>query len=189
MTQLEKLIKRRKEETHQMNKKFMEDTKSSETLIIILKAHLYIERELTNMLTETIIDYKVIRTATFRQKLDLANSMGLIDVYYGAISKVNSIRNCYAHNIEYSFGEKELEDLLSTLTKEDKNDFLNDYAKWRELLFDNSISEFNFKTQLILNDIWFCMVTSRLTAKKSMQLRLEEKELETLSQYDKKDGK
>lgn len=185
----EKLIKRRKDETKQINKKFISDTKSTEILIIILKAHLYVERELTNMLTETIIDYKVISTATFRQKLDLANSMGLIDGYYGAIGKVNSIRNGYAHNVDYNFGEKELDDLLSTLPKEDKEDYINDYAKWKELLYDNSISEFNFKTQLLLNNIWFCMVTNRIMAKKAIQLRLEEKEIETLSHYVKEDEK
>lgn len=185
MAKIEELIKRREKEPTEMNKKFMEDTKSSEILIIILKAHLYIERELTNMLTETIIDYKVISTATFRHKLDLANSMGLINENYGSVGKVNSIRNGYAHDIDYNFGEKEFEDLVSTLPKEEKNDFLNNYAKWKGWLYDNSIPEFNLKTQFLLNEIWFCMVTNRIMAKKSIQLRLEEKEIETLSRYNK----
>lgn len=180
----EELIKRREKEPKEMYKKFMVDTKSSEILIIILKSHLYIERELTNMLTETIIDYKVISTATFRQKLDLANSMGLINENYGAIGKVNSIRNSYAHDIDYNFGEKEFEDLISTLPKLDKDDYFNDYVNYKNLLYDNSISEFNFKTQFLLSNIWFCMVTNRIMAKKAILLRIEEKELETLSHYN-----
>lgn len=180
---MEKLIKRREVEPKEMNKAFMNDTKSSEILIIILKAHLYIERELTNMLTETIIDYKIISTSTFRQKLDLANSMGLVDGYYGVLGKVNSIRNSYAHSVDYGIGEKEFEDIISTLTKEDKDDFLNEYQHWKTVLYDGSIPEFNFKIQLLLSNIWFATVTSRLTAKKAIELRLKEKEIETLSKY------
>lgn len=180
---MEKLIKRREFEHKEMNKAFMTDTKSSEILIIILKAHLYIERELINMLTETIIDYKIISTSTFRQKLDLANSMGLVDGYYGVLGKVNSVRNGYAHNVDYKFGEKEFEDILSTLTKEDKDDFLNEYQCWKDMLYDNSIPEFNFKIQLLLSNIWFATATCHLTAKKAIELRLKEKEIETLSKY------
>ncbi|MCS6130431.1 hypothetical protein FDA33_17720 [Clostridium botulinum] len=180
---MENLIKRREVEPKEMNKAFMNDTKSSEILIIILKAHLYIERELIEMLTETIIDYKIISTSTFRQKLDLANSMGLVDGYYGVLGKVNSIRNGYAHNVNYRFGEKEFEDIISTLTKEDKDDFFNEYQFWKNFLYDGSIPEFNFKIQLLLSNIWFATVTCRLTAKKSIELRLKEKEIETLSKY------
>lgn len=73
----------------------MKDTKSNEILIIILKAHLYIERELIKILTDTIIDEKVLKGTTFRQTLDLANSMGLIEGIYGTLGKVNSIRNAW----------------------------------------------------------------------------------------------
>lgn len=186
---MEKLISRRVVEPKEIYKAFMNDTKSNEMLIIILKAHLYIERELTNMLTETIIDYKIISTSTFRQKLDLANSMGLIDGYYGALGKINSIRNNYAHSIDYTIGEKEFEDIISTLTKEDKKDFLEDYQNWKPYLYDGSIPEFNFKIQMLLGNVWFATVTSRLTAKKSIELKLKEKEIETLYKYTKDEEK
>lgn len=186
---MEKLMKIRSDESIEMNKAFMKDTKSSEILIIILKAHLYIERELINMLTETIIDYKIISTSTFRQKLDLANSMGLVDEYYGVLGKVNSIRNNYAHSIDYEVGEKEFEDIISTLTKKDKDDFFNEYQYWKTHLYDGSIPEFNFKVQLLLSNIWFATVTCRLVAKTSIELKLKEKELETLSKYTKNEEK
>ena len=186
---MEKLISRRVVEPKEIYKAFMNNTKSNEMLIIILKAHLYIERELTNMLTETIIDYKIISTSTFRQKLDLANSMGLIDGYYGALGKINSIRNNYAHSIDYTIGEKEFEDIISTLTKEDKKDFLEDYQNWKPYLYDGSIPEFNFKIQMLLGNGWFATVTSRLTAKKSIELKLKEKEIETLYKYTKDEEK
>lgn len=92
-------------ESKQLNKKFMQDTKSDDILVIFLKAHLYIERELIKILTETIIDENILKSTTFRQKLDLANSMGLLDGYYGVLGKINSIRNNFAHNIDYKFDE------------------------------------------------------------------------------------
>ena len=180
---IQELIQRRERKTKDLNKRFMSDTKSNEILIIILKAHLYIERELANMLTETVIDYKVISTATFRQKLDLANSMGLVEGLYGPVGKVNSIRNGYAHSIDYAFEEKDFEDLLSTLTKDDRDDYVNEYEKWKAMLYDGSFSEFNFKTQLLLSNIWFSMSSCRLKAKDFLMIRLKEKELETLSAY------
>lgn len=175
-------IKRAKE-SKQVNKKFMQDTKSDDILVIILKAHLYMERELIKILTETIIDESILRSATFKQKLDLANSMGLLDGYYGVLGKVNSIRNNFAHNIDYKFDEKIYEDLLSTLTKIDKDDFLSEYEGWKNMLYDGTIPEFNFKLQLLLSNIWFALVSCRATAKEAIELKLKEKQLETILKY------
>lgn len=48
--------------------------------------------------------------------------MGLLDEYYGPPGKVNSIRNNFAHNVDYKLDEKIYEDILSTLTKIDKDE-------------------------------------------------------------------
>lgn len=170
-------------ESRKVNKFFMQDTKSDDILIVILKAHLYMERELIKTLTETIIDENVLKSTTFRQKLDLANSMGLLDEYYGTLGKVNSIRNNFAHNINFKFDEKTYEDLLSTLTKVDKDDFLSEYERWKNMLYDRTVPEFNFKLQLLLSNIWFGLVSCRATAKTAIELRLKEKEIETISKY------
>lgn len=166
-----------------INRDFMKDTKSNEILIIILKSHLYIERELIKILTETIIDQKILKGTTFKQKLDLANSMGIIDGFYGSLGKVNSIRNSYAHDLDFTIDEKIFEDLLSTLPKEDKDDFLSEYDTWKAFFYDGSIPEFNFKMQLLLNNIWFALVSCRVHAKAAIELRLKEKEIEKLSKY------
>jgi len=131
----EKILDERSKEVKKINKKFMSDTKSSEILIVILKAHLYIERELIKALTETIIDEKILKNTTFVQKLELAKSIGIIDDIGGALNKVNSIRNGYAHDIDYVFDEKIFEDLLSTLNKEDKDDFCSEYEHWKAWLY------------------------------------------------------
>lgn len=179
----ETMEKVKSKEIKESFKSFMEATKSSEILIVILKAHLYLERELILALTESIVDDKILQGTTFRQKLDLAHSIGMLNDIYGALGKVNSIRNSYAHDIEYVFKEKDFDDLLSTLTKEDKNDFLSVYDEMKIVFFDNTIPELNFKLQVLLSDIWFSLVGCRNFAKKSIEIKLMEKEIETMQKY------
>jgi uncharacterized protein with von Willebrand factor type A (vWA) domain len=161
---------------------FLAKTKSNEILVVVLKGHMYIERELTNLLTETILDEKVLENTTFRYKLELVYSMNLITKYYGSIKKVNDIRNNYAHKFDYEFGENEFNDLVSTLPKEGKKRFLDNYSKGM-IKFDNSIPEFNFKTQLLLHKIWLDVIVSQSIAKKSLIIKMEEKEIEVNRKY------
>ena len=179
----EKVEFEQKEEAKRIYKAFMQATKSNEILVVILKAHLYMEQELICALTETILDEKVLSGTTFRQKLDLAHSIGIIDEIYGALGKVNSIRNSYAHSIGYVFDENIFEDLLSTLTKSDKDDFISDYEEMKPLFFDGTIPELNFKLQVLLGNIWFALLSCRHFAKRGIELRLQEKDIETKSKY------
>lgn len=179
----EKVEFEQKEEAKRIYKKFIKATKSKEILIVILKAHLYMEQELIRALTDTLLDEKILSGTTFRQKLDLAHSIGIIDDIYGALGKVNSIRNSYAHSIEYSFDEKVFEDLLSTLTKSDKDDFLSDYEEMKPIFFYGDIPELNFKLQVLLGNIWFALLSCRVFAKRGIELRMQEKEIQTKSKY------
>lgn len=183
MNMQEKLREERAKESKEIIKNFLNDTKSEEVLIVVLKAHLYIERELIKLLTESIIDEKILNGTTFRQKLDLANSMGLVEGFYGALGKVNSIRNGYAHNIEYKFNEQIYEDLISTLAKEDKEDFLEEYDEWKTLIYDGKIPELNFKLQILLSYIWFALIIFRIYAKTALEFKLKQKEFETMEKY------
>ncbi len=179
----DKIRAERTKESKETVKRFMNDTRSEELLVVILKAHLYIERELIKALTETILDEKILVATTFRQKLDLANSMGLIDGIYGALGKVNSIRNAYAHDMAYAFDETIYNDLLSTLTKDDKDAFLAEYEDSKAVYYDGTIPELNFKLQMLLNFIWFALASCRVYAKTAIELRLKEKELEIAAKY------
>lgn len=179
----EDLLKDRVEEIKKINIEFMMDTKSNEILVVILKAHLYIERELIKTLTETILDEKILKNTTFIQKLELAKSMGIIDDIYGPLKKVNSIRNGYAHNIGYEFDQKQFDDLISTLTKEDKDQFFEEYENWKKMIYQGDIPEFNFKTQLLLNAIWVSLFSCRVCAKKAIEMRLKVKEIEAIIKY------
>ena len=179
----EKVEFEQKEEAKKLFKDFMKATKSKEILIVILKAHLYMEQELIRALTDTLLDEKILSGTTFRQKLDLAHSIGIVDEMYGALGKVNSIRNSYAHSIEYSLDESIFEDLLSTLTKSDKDDYLSEYEEMKPIFFDGNIPELNFKLQVLLGHIWFALVGCRVFAKAGIELKLQQKELEVQSKY------
>ena len=161
---------------------FMVDTKSKEMLIVVLRTHLYIERELISMLTETILDEKVLQGTNFKNKLDLAHSMGMLGDNYNVLNKINSIRNKYAHYMDYEFDEKEFEDLLSTLSKEDKKAYLEDFVSRRAMFDDKSIPEFNFKAQLLFTSIWVNITVCRAWAKKSVETKLKDKQIKKVTE-------
>lgn len=156
---------------------FIADTKSKEMLIVVLRAHLYIERELISMLTETILDEKVLQGTTFKNKLDLAHSMGMLGDNYNVLNKINNIRNKYAHSMDYEFNEKEFEDLLSTLSKDGKKAYLEDFASRISMFDDKSIPEFNIKSQLLFTSIWVDITICRTRAKKSVETKLKDKQI------------
>lgn len=114
-------------------KDFMEYTKSEDFMGIILRGHLYIENELSILIKNALINPKAIKLPYFSSKLDAAFSMGIIEEkWYGAFKKLNKTRNKYAHDLGYEFTEKDYEDLVSTLSKEDREEFLKD-LKYKDL--------------------------------------------------------
>ena len=90
----------------------------------ILKGHLFIEKTL-----EAAISKKLSKPSgffnkrrTFELKLDLANSMGLLDHnLFSAIKAANNIRNNYSHKDNYSVSIAELNSF--------KYNWTNDQAK------------------------------------------------------------
>lgn len=116
-------------------KDFIEYTKSEDFMGIILRGHLYIENELNTLIKNALINPDAIVLPYFSTKLDAAFSMGIIEErWYGAFKKLNKIRNKYAHDLGYEFTEKDYEDLVSTLSKEDKEEFMKD-LKYKDLSF------------------------------------------------------
>ena len=81
------------------------------------------------------------------------------------------------------FFESIFEDLLSTLTKSDKDDYLSEYEEMKPIFFDGNIPELNFKLQVLLGHIWFALVGCRVFAKAGIELKLQQKELEVQSKY------
>jgi hypothetical protein len=80
----------------------------------ILKAHLYIER-----LIESLIEEKLEKPesffrnqVSFNLKIDLAHSLGILsDRLISPIKSLNSIRNKYAHSLDFQVSFEELNSL------------------------------------------------------------------------------
>lgn len=115
------------DEYKQTIKEFMSYTISEDFMGIILRGHLFIENELSTLIRNVLINPSKIDLPYFSTKLDAAFSLGVIDEqWYGAFKKMNKVRNKYAHDLGYEFTNKDYDDLVSTLSKEAKEEFIED---------------------------------------------------------------
>lgn len=131
-------------------KEFYGKIKNDDTLGIILKGHLIIEKELDDLLKWLIVNDKKMELQFFSAKLNAAYALGLIDQeWYGVFNKFNKIRNDLAHKLDYEFTATEYDNLVKTLSKDAKHDFEND------LDFMSIIAkpeDFTLNPNIILND-------------------------------------
>ena len=131
-----KEIKQFKEELKLAIKEFMKYTESEDYMGVILRGHLYIENELTQLIQKILIKPDKISLPYFSTKLDAAYALGAIDdEWYGAFKKMNKIRNKYAHDLGYEFVEEDFSDLISTLSKDAKYEYVKNLAR-EEILND-----------------------------------------------------
>lgn len=87
--------------------KFMLDTESESILQIILRAHLYIEYELTEILNQILKHPDELGTnLSFNQKLKLLLALDAIPLELKEPLKyMNTLRNNFAHKLDYQFNE------------------------------------------------------------------------------------
>lgn len=98
--------------------KFMEDTESESILQIILRAHLYIEYELTEILNKTLKYPNELGTnINFSMKLKLLLALDAIPPELkDPIKHLNTLRNKYAHELNYQFDERMYDKFYNTLS-------------------------------------------------------------------------
>ncbi len=90
---------------------FIFDTKELDS---ILKAHLFIERLVDSLIEEKLDKPESFlkNQVSFNLKVDLAHSLGVLtDRLVSSIKSLNSIRNKYAHNLDYQVSFDELNSL------------------------------------------------------------------------------
>lgn len=95
--------------------KFLDDTVSEDELQIILRAHLYIEQELTQLLKIYLKEPDVFLKGRimFANKLSLTVALGLIPkIVKPAYDKLNQIRNGYAHNLDYKITDQDIDEII-----------------------------------------------------------------------------
>ncbi|MDQ0149209.1 hypothetical protein ACFO6R_06325 [Eubacterium multiforme] len=121
-------------------KEFIQATKRDDTLAIVLKAHLYIEAELEELLRLGTKNYKVLHLKYFKEKLNLCYGIGLIDKdLYTVLKKFNTIRNKYGHSVDFEITEidfKEMYDLMNSEQKEEYSEDLKISTMFSQETFD-----------------------------------------------------
>jgi len=98
--------------------KFMKDTEGESILQIILRAHLYIEYELTEILNETLKHPNELgNRINFNMKLKLLLALDAIPLELkNPINHINTLRNNYAHELNFQFIEKMYDELYNALS-------------------------------------------------------------------------
>src|SRR5690625_1226863 len=116
-------------------KRFVEDTAQDDISMVILRAHMYVEKEMVE-LTNRFFKYpnKFGDRYSFANRLDLLYALGVIDKeLYDPIKKINEIRNDISHKLEYKYTENEYEKLYRSLSKDILHEYRKDLDLAREL--------------------------------------------------------
>ncbi|EJR41435.1 hypothetical protein IIK_05816 [Bacillus cereus VD102] len=107
--------------------KFFEDTEGEDELQVILRGHLYIEHELEKLLRLALVEPDYVLTNNrfmFASKVDLAVSLGLLPKSSKKVyGKLNSVRNNYAHQLDFKITEKNLSDIVSCMDESMKHKY------------------------------------------------------------------
>jgi hypothetical protein len=144
---------------------FMDYTKSEDFMGIILRAQIYIENDLDILINKLLLHPEKISLQFFAAKLDAAYSLGAIDdEWYGAFRKFNKLRNKYAHDFMYEFTENDYSDLVSTLSKDAKDEYIADLRNQEILnkVIDsynnrNTPVDLNLKLRILLSEFMLYM--------------------------------
>jgi len=147
----------------------LEEVRNESLLQVILRVHLYTERELNTMLNELNLDVKGIHNNRFKTKLDIIYKLSVIDMkLYDVLTKLNSIRNEFAHKIDTKGDEELYKQLL-----EGASGFVLDNhkidVKMKELLYKEKLST-NHKIKMLLVNIW---ITLKFTSTNMNKVKLD----------------
>lgn len=111
--------------------KILDLVNQKDDLQVVIRGHLLAEHYLVELIENNLpiknqLDFDSIR---FPQLVRLARSLDCIDAdFKGMLLKINKLRNKYAHNLEWEVTQKEIDEILSTLPKEDKGELENESA-------------------------------------------------------------
>lgn len=147
----------------------LEEVRNESLLQVILRVHLYIERELNTMLNELNLDAIGIHNNRFKTKLDIIYKLSVIDKkLYDVLTKLNSIRNEFAHKIDTKEDEELYKQLLEGASGFVLDNHKND-VKMKELLYKEELST-SLKIKMLLVNIW---ITLKFTSTNMNKVKLD----------------
>ena len=105
------------------NEKFLEDLQQEDELGAVIRAHLYIER-IVNEILRVVVPFpeslKSLRL-DFNGKLSVICAMGMKEETKKCFSQIGRLRNRFAHEPNYRLTKSDTNSLYKSLEKEDKN--------------------------------------------------------------------
>lgn len=103
--------------------KFLDDIAGGDTLAIVVRAHLYMENWLNQLIEERLSEPGAveIERQSFRFKVDLAVALGVLpQPLQQPLLVVNSFRNRLAHDIEARITQKDVDRLFKSFIRIDR---------------------------------------------------------------------
>lgn len=164
----------------QKRKEFIKDTKRDDTLAIVLKAHLYIESELEELLRLGTKNYKALDLKYFKEKLNLCYGIGLIDRdLYTVLKKFNTIRNKYGHRVEFEITETEFKEMYDLMNSEQKIEYSEDL----KITTMYSQETFDMRLRVLLTSLYSEVVVSSQTVNSTIVDNFLEWQINILNEY------
>ncbi|MGP4038323.1 MltR family transcriptional regulator [Gracilibacillus sp. D59] len=138
---------------------FLRKTEHEEILMVILRVHMYVEKELIEITNFFFKYHDKLNNYRFISRLNLLYALGVIEKeLYDPISRLNQLRNDISHQLEYKFSEKEYQKLYQSLSGKILFEFKKILKeKDREL-------DYISKTKELLSTIWTDVKASALTS-------------------------
>lgn len=163
-------------------REFIRATKRDDSLAVVLKAHLYIEKALEELLEHGIKNFEVLGLKYFREKLNLCYAVGLIDKdLYVALKKFNTIRNNYGHRVEFEINEGDFKEIYDLLNDTQQFEYKEDIKL--ELLVEEE--SFNLRIRVLLASLYSEVVIACQLVDNTIAENFIEWQSKVLDQYKK----
>lgn len=165
-------------------KVFINETKHDDVLMVILKVHLYIEKELVELTNIYFKHPLKLNDYNFNSRLDILFALGVIEKeLYDPIKSINHIRNRISHDLDFKFTEASYKKIYESLNK----DILKEFKKDLEVhsWFDKNPNHVD-KTKVMLFCIWTNLKAVVLTSfihKKELAKEYEEQAINELIEF------
>ncbi len=164
----------------QKRKEFIQATTRDDTLAIVLKAHLYIEAELEELLRLGTKNYKELDLKYFKEKLNLCYGIGLIDRdLYTVLKKFNTIRNKYGHRVDFEITETDFKEMYDLMNSEQKREYSEDL----KITTMSSQETFDIRLRVLLASLYSEVVVSSQSVNSTIVDNFLEWQINILNEY------
>lgn len=164
----------------QKRKEFIQATKRDDTLAIVLKAHLYIEAELEELLRLGTKNYKELDLKYFKEKLNLCYGIGLIERdLYTVLKKFNTIRNKYGHRVDFEITETDFKEMYDLMNSEQKREYSEDL----KIITMSSQETFDIRLRVLLASLYSEVVVSCQSVNSTILDNFLEWQINILNEY------